>query len=335
MKKIFAIALALVMVLSMASAFASYCTAGFDWTCATTDTNCGTATVEVVPYVKTNAACNGSAFVQSDCAAVVKGEKVYFGVKVVFDENVNKQWYEDNGTNLDITFSKLVTADGGTTAVADRTDKSIVVTGKDYKAVSGKTFWYDFVADTLVEEFSNDCVGWGYAGSTGVKVCANVDFDEDGKNFPVDLGKYTAKYDTTKGAIYVEDNATKDYAWFDVSTGKLMAIEVAGNKIYNAYANGKFYGAKYTKGTTLADSSAELIADGEACSYLPAMMQFLGLEFGDCVTEEGIQNFFGWKDDEAFKACATWSKNASSIVDAECVVAIPKTGDASVLAWLF
>ena len=330
MKKIFAIALALVMVLSMASAFAAASLPGTcdwgSWDCTTYTSRCGIAKAQVVKFIRTN---DCDPFVESNCAAVVKGEKVYFGVKVVFDENVNEQWYTDNGTNLDITFSKLVTADGGTTAVADRTDKSIVVTGKDYKAVSGKTFWYDFVADTLVEEFSNDCVGWGYAGSTGVKVCANVDFDEDGKDFVVDLGKYTAKYDTTKKAIYVKDNATAEEAWFDVTTGKLMGIEVAGNKIYNAYANGKFYGVKYNDNKT----EATLIADGEACSYLPAMMQFLGLEFGDCVTEEGIQNFFGWKDDEAFKACATWSKNASSIVDTECVVSIPKTGDVSVVAY--
>ena len=31
----------------------------------------------------------------------------------------------------------------------------------------------------------------------------------------------------------------------------------------------------------------------------------------------------------------SWSDKGASIVDAECVVAIPKTGDASVLAWLF
>ena len=57
MKKIFAIALALVMVLSMASAFASACVQAptLDWYCATaTCHNCGKATVEVIPYVKVN-----------------------------------------------------------------------------------------------------------------------------------------------------------------------------------------------------------------------------------------------------------------------------------------
>ena len=333
MKKIFAIALALVMVLSMASAFAAPSMPGTcdwgTWDCTTYTSNCGVAKAEVVKFVRTN---DCDPFVESDCAAVVKGEKVYFGVKVIFDENVNEQWYNHDDTNLDITFSKLVNGDGSTVAVADRLNQEINVPGKTAKQVSGKTFWYDFVSNTLVEEFSDACVGFGYAASTGVKVCANVDYDFNGKGVAVDFGKYTVEYvtDATSDYLKVIDKATNDVAYFDIGSGSLKGIEVAGNKIYNAYANGKFYGIKYT-GTT----EAEIIVDGEACSYLPAMMQFLKLEFGSCVTAEGVQNFLGWIDDEAFKACATWSKNASSIVDAECVVAIPKTGDASVLAWLF
>ena len=74
MKKIFAIALALVMVLSMASAFAAYCDTTWDWSCATNVINCGKATIEVIPYVRSTTACAGeSEFVQSSCAAAVPG----------------------------------------------------------------------------------------------------------------------------------------------------------------------------------------------------------------------------------------------------------------------
>ena len=343
MKKIFAIALALVMVLSMASAFAAATLPGTcdwgTWDCTTYTSRCGVAHAEVVKFIRTN---DCDPFVESDCAAVVKGERVYFGVKVVFDENVNEQWYNHAATNLDITFSKLVDKAG--TTVADLNNYSIQVAGKDYKAVSGKTYWFAFAgtaAGTLVEEFSDACVGEGYATSTAVKVCANVDYDFDGMSYldgeMINFGKYSAYYNATKKQVIIKDNATNDSAAFGIVDGVVKTVET-GSKVYNAYYNGKFYGIDWEKAknaNTDAGYYAALVGDGDTCSYLPAMMQFLKLEFGTCVTAEGVQNFFGWKDDEAFKACATWSKNASSIVDAECVVAIPKTGDASVLAWLF
>ena len=58
MKKIFAIALALVMVLSMASAFAAAtlpgtCSFG-SWDCTTYANKCGVAKAEVVLFVKGN-----------------------------------------------------------------------------------------------------------------------------------------------------------------------------------------------------------------------------------------------------------------------------------------
>ena len=93
MKKIFAIALALVMVLSMASAFASQCTAGFDWT-STSVSNCGKAKVEVVPYVKVNNGCGGFNWKVSECAGAVTGENVYFALKLTVDANPDKEWLD-------------------------------------------------------------------------------------------------------------------------------------------------------------------------------------------------------------------------------------------------
>ena len=343
MKKIFAIALALVMVLSMASAFAAASMPGTcdwgTWDCTTYTSKCGVAHAKVVKFVRTN---DCDPFVESDCAAVVKGERVYFGVQVVFDENVNEQWYNHAGTNLDLTFSKLEYVDGSAFPAA-MNDISIKVDGKAAKDVSGKTYWVDFSTGKLVDEFDGaKCVvANAYASSTSAKVCANVDYDFDGMSYldgeMINFGKYSAYYNATKKQVIIKDNATNDSAAFGIVDGVVKTVET-GSKVYNAYYNGKFYGIdweKAKKATTDAEYYAALVGDGDTCSYLPAMMQFLKLEFGTCVTAEGVQNFFGWKDDEAFKSCATWSKNASSIVDAECVVAIPKTGDASVLAWLF
>ena len=94
MKKIFAIALAVVMVLSMASAFASNCTAGFDWTCATSVNKCGKATVEVIPYVKANDSCGGFKWVPNTCAGAVNTDVVHYVVKMSVDANPDKEWFD-------------------------------------------------------------------------------------------------------------------------------------------------------------------------------------------------------------------------------------------------
>jgi len=354
MKKIFAIALALVMVLSMASAFAAAnlpgsCSWG-TWDCTTYTAKCGSAHAEVVKFVRTN---DCDPFVESDCAGVVIGEKVYFGVKVVFDADVNPQWLAHAATKLTVKSSKttpviadekqlLAAVKAGDNTLDGKTDAEVA------KAVSGKTFWWNGTA--LVEEFTKACVYQSaVADSTAVKVCANVEYEWNGVGLlggeEVDFGKYSAFYTEKDGKklVCVTDKSTGDKATFGIVNGVVKTIETydvrtSAGKVYVAYAGGKFYGIDYGKVTansTEADLYAALAADGDTCSYLPAMMQFLGLDFGTCVNADGVKAFFGWDDDDAFKACATWSKNAASIVDAECVVAIPKTGDASVLAWLF
>ena len=338
MKKIFAIALALVMVLSMASAFAAASMPGTcdwgTWDCTTYTSNCGVAHAEVVKFVRTN---DCDPFVESDCAGVVIGEHVYFGVKVVFDKDVNVQWLKHANTKLTVKTSKTTAA----TAIDDKvsllgalvagnSDWGSSTTTKDIaKYVSGKTYWFNGTA--LVEEFSNACVYTKpIADSTGVKVCANVEYDFDGKTGAVDFGKYTVEYvaasSTAPAYLEVTDVATNDVASFFIIDGKVNCVGING-KVYNAYVNNTFYGwdSTYNK----------FAADADTCMFLQAMMGFLKINIGDCVTDDGIKAFLGWDDDDAFKVCTTWSKNASAIVDAECVVAIPKTGDASVLAWLF
>ena len=94
MKKIFAIALALVMVLSMASAFAFCKTGDYAWDCATDVCNFGKAKVEVVPYVATNA-CDGKGveYVESTCAGAVYGQKVFYAIKLTVPADINAEWF--------------------------------------------------------------------------------------------------------------------------------------------------------------------------------------------------------------------------------------------------
>jgi len=62
-------------------------------------------------------------------------------------------------------------------------------------------------------------------------------------------------------------------------------------------------------------------------------MDAFKLDFGTCITDKAVKANFAWED--KVENCFSWSDKVQAVVDAECVVAIPKTGDASVLAWLF
>lgn len=347
MKKIFAIALALVMVLSMASAFAAAtlpgtCSFGA-WDCTSYVTKCGVAKAEVVLFVKGNNCYE--TYSESNCAGVVKGEHLFYGVKVTFDENVNEQWFNHKNTKLEVTY-KDINSSYGTAGVAKKDVGIALSSMKGYSDVKkGGTFWVNFTTKKLVSagDFDDNCVDDGWATSLKAKVCANVayKFDGDSDNLIdtknqqmaggwIDFGQYSVWYGSNNNAnpiyrnkIWVKDNATGDQAIFAIVNGKLNYIEI-NNKQYNAYKDGKLYGWDGT----------QFVTDGTACSFLPDMLKFLGIsDLGTCMTGDAIKAHFGWDDDGAAKSCKTWNKDAVAIANAECQVAIPKTGDVSVVAY--
>ena len=342
MKKIFAIALALVMVLSMASAFAAAtmpgtCSFG-SWDCTTYTSKCGVAKAEVVLFVKGNNCYE--TYTESNCAGVVKGEHLFYGVKVTFEENVNEQWFNHENTTLKITYKDINDKYENGAAKADQ-NMWLGNRGKTYNDVKkGGIFWLNFKTNQLVsaDDFDDNCVDDGWATSLKAKVCANVayKFDGDSDHFNdfngtqinggwIDFGQYSVFYRKATGEIWVKDNSNGDQAKFAVVNGKLNYIEIGG-KVYNAYKDGKLYGFDTDKG--------QFVTDGTACSFLPAMLKFLGIsDLGTCMTGDAIKAHFGWDDDGAFKSCKTWSKNAVVAVDPECKVEIPKTGDVSVVAY--
>ena len=351
MKKIFAIALALVMVLSMASAFAAAtmpgtCSFGA-WDCTTYTSKCGVAKAEVVLFVKGNNCYE--TYTESNCAGVVKGEHLFYGVKVTFDKDVNEQWFKHYNTQLKVEY-KDIAATYGTNVNKGTVGNYIDSMGKSYADVKkGGVFWVKFDANgnpvTLVsaDDFDDTCVFDGWAISTKAKVCAYVQYDFNGnsnnlKDLPndaallndgwIDFGQYSV-WNNGAGSFIVKDNATNDRATFNTVNGKLESIEINGN-VYNAYKDGKLYGAKFNENGQFV----EWVTDGTTCSFLPDMLKFLGIsDLGTCMTGDAIKAHFGWDDDDAFKSCKTWSKNAVVAVDPECKVEIPKTGDVSVVAY--
>ena len=389
MKKIFAIALALVMVLSMASAFASYCTAGFDWTCATSDNYCGKATVEVVPYVATNAACDDVSFVESDCAAAINGENVHYALRLTVAEDIDPEWWAEVDVKLTVK---------GMTTDIDKKLKDIDLTLPKYADDSedGWVFYFDIADNKWYEATENDEFDIADVMNTSVvakyskaKVCLTLTSDMDAENgFAGIVGDYYVVYGPAQEAVEetlptiistfegqvnvkVTDNNWKLVAVdYDAASGKTVAVAerkeqnleltkvngtviktedgknpakqeffagtpavAAAGEVLTVYAE---EGGKALVKYTVVDGKIRTIKNTPVCgeAAYATIKDFFGLEIGTCVDKDLIAANFGW-DDEV-KSCYAWkTQNAVAIVDTECVVAIPKTGDASVLAWLF
>ena len=317
MKKIFAIALALVMVLSMASAFAlSSCdTRAYAWGCLKDNTYCGTAKVEVVPYVHVNADCESDDFVVSTCAGAVADENIYYAIKLTVDAYPYQPWFDAGYVdfkstgikNMALTYEDAKNADG----------VKLPLTGLDMAADEEEVYyWVNNAwvnADDVAEDFvvGNPIIKEVATANKKVELCAKLVSEYNGFSVVNEVGDYTVEF---------KSNGTK---MFDAKGNFTGLIEVKGDE-----ADEK---ATYTVvGGTIKTVNEDVADDfvAEVAAYLN-----LGCGIGVCVNEDNIKANFGWDDEQ--ESCYAWSKNAQAIVDAECVVAIPKTGDASVLAWLF
>ena len=119
-------------------------------------------------------------------------------------------------------------------------------------------------------------------------------------------------------------------AAYDVAAAASGALATAPTAYYNKYDGTSFSGVKgsliLATGTITGTPTST-----NNCSDLARMLQMINIKLGDCVKGSTIKAIFGWEDSASSKA--TWNKNALAIVNAECQVAIPKTGDVSVVAY--
>ena len=340
MKKIFAIALALVMVLSMASAFASECNVGpYDWSCSTSTTNCAKATVEVIPYVTTNAACNDLSYVESDCAAAINGENVYFALKVTVPADIDREWLDTAEFELTVKGmqsvngkAKMDDGSGKDVKFVDGYEGSIQLTTASVDALlnedegedgwvyyykldgSGTGAWHEATEDSDfdVADVMNKAVVNEYAKA---KVCFTL--KSENKFTSATVGDYVVTYSTSARHLTVDGVTYEAVLKFASEDGSVYLYMDEDDKVQKIV----------TKDVAACTTDAALINDVLA-SYN------LGCGYGLCITEDAVKANFGWKD--KVESCFSWkTENAMAVVDSECVVAIPKTGDASVLAWLF
>ena len=362
MKKIFAIALALVMVLSMASAFATYCNWGA-WDCDTTTIRCGKATIEVVPYVRAATAC-GFEFASNGCAAAIPNENVYYAVKLVVDADVNEDWWTAAKFNLKTTdVVGPVNLNWGLPAWKDVKNGGTFwlyatatnVTDAKVLAANLPTDWEKEDADFT---FGAKNVFASKAAKSSAKVCAtlksvwaigtakdaNYAWDgaaADAAGRPgvpaVKIGDYTFSFgrmgDPDTGAEFIRVTKAPNYELYimlkDDKVDYVWA-KIAGDqyRLNGRNPAGEFTGKNETTGAA--------VALGTSCNegaWVKEVFDFLKIDFLTCMTDQGISNNFGWNDE--IKSCTAYKTAGMAVVDSECVVAIPKTGDASVLAWLF
>ena len=377
MKKIFAIALALVMVLSMASAFATLqCDPQWTWDDSACTYDCGTAQIFVDEYVRAKTAC-GYELVANGCAAALEGERVYYVVRLVVPENINEDWYNTAVKNsLKLTFTNL----NSDLKLGAGTKLDTLYFGlPSWNTVKGGGTFYLKVAaegtdkvytkpydDDWTDTFSEDVVRYAWVERSCAKVCAQISSKSTGDK--INAYCWTVKYQDAKKITISEDDQGKKvtaadvlaYFGFDgkVLTFKkdntLVVLALKNNKVdlamavkfdnsnhpidifvANGYRNGNLTGVDVDVAALGPEGGITLGAKGSLCHALAdailTVFKTFNIDFDTPITAKGIEKNFGW--DDTVKDCTDYKANGTAIVDPECKIEIPKTGDVSVVAY--
>lgn len=310
MKKIFAIALALVMVLSMASAFAFVGTCGkYEWTCDTA--KCGVAKAEVVQFVANNTI---DRYEESACAAVVVGRALNWGIKVTFDKDVNPQWFYHKNTKLVFETSNVQGAGKTELVLSD------VAGTKGPADVSGKTFWLRKVGNNfdLVSTWEPDCVFGAIALTTRANVTAKVGYDFNGvtvnpsnldyfKN-PDNLSTEWIDYGDFKVRVHKNYSSAIDYA---------ITVKKGGD-VYTVWVIDGI--AKYVSETNAGDKAPAGLAAAQAAAGTALTTATNNLDTAQRAYDTAAQNNKVANDDLA-KAQANATAAAQALAKAQAELA--------------
>lgn len=307
MKKIFAIALALVMVLSMASAFASACVTGpFNWSATATAANCGKGKVEVVPFVKVNDGCGNYVWQENNCAAAINSENVYYAVKFIVEPKADMEWWKAATLKVELKGLDGKAVDAGNLNLSpgikwDEEDDTLVYYLKnDLSTWLKESDWKDMSANNQAAYIFTARV----RDAGKAKVCATLKSKLETYAGGI-IGNYYVKVTEKDGNLFIgvssknTDGTEKDrLVTYTIENEKVTAIKweaVCGADDYNT------------------------------------IKAYFNLEIGTPVSRDAINKNFGWNN--KVESCFQWSKNGAAITNPECKVEIPKTGDASVVAY--
>ena len=307
MKKIFAIALALVMVLSMASAFASACVTGpFNWSATATAANCGKGKVEVVPFVKVNDGCGNYVWQENNCAAAINTENAYYALKLTVEPKADKEWWD--ASTLKVVLKGLYGKElnwgpGNWFSGIDFNEKDDTVV---YYLKNNGDIWLKEADWKDMSSYNqNDYIFTANVTDAGkAKVCATLKSKLETYAGGI-IGNYYVKVTDKDGKLFIgvsskdtKGNAKDRLVTYTIENEKVTAIKweaVCGADDYNT------------------------------------IKTYFNLEIGTPVSRDAINKNFGW--DNKVESCFQWSKNGAAITNPECKVEIPKTGDASVVAY--
>ena len=324
MKKIFAIALALVMVLSMASAMA-YCVTDINWNCNTDVCNNGTGKIEIVPVVKTNDGCYSFNWTNNTCAGAVNSEKVYFAVKLTVDAYPNAEWWEKakiefSTKGLDTKAANVwFPADGPIPAAVVDTDSAKAV---EYYLTNGAWTKASDLKDGLTDAYVWSAL---VTNASKAKVCVTL---KSANNFKVaTINGYTVTLEPDAVNIL---QIAKDGKTVQVETDKDDKIVAFKVNVGTGWETIKTYNVGKTAFYAMSNNTYNWTCD-ELGKFLKEVMDAFKLDFGTCITKKAVKANFGW--DNEIESCFAWSANASAIVDPDCKIEIPKTGDVSVVAY--
>ena len=313
MKKLFAIATAFVMTLTMTSALAA-----FNWTNPAVNRT-GKATVEVIPYVKTPDGSGGFTWTVSKYAAAVSSENIYFAVKLTVAPNPDPKWLSQAAVELE--------AAGLTSAWVNDSYDAIPLVGIDTEA-SSQTVYY--LTRESVDSNAVAAAPWSKVDKS-FTVADDVE-DRDS------LCIFSAPvYNSNKAQLCA--TLTSSFG-----TGSSNFVEGAVGEYYVTFANDAL--TIYGGTATPTDANGFLVRytinpvtekvtsiTNQAGSTVPydyaTIRSFFNIDVGTRINQQLVNTNFGWNDE--VQSCFKWGGPVVPVPDNNTVP--PKTGDVSVAAY--